>query len=81
MTEDQKLLMRYLIDLKAPWYLTILMADMMWAEESILKLFEYIVKNPNAEYLELYDVAHKIASENGTLDYYEEEYEDDTVES
>lgn len=70
MSEDQKLLMRYLVDIKTPMHCALLIVNMMWEENTIMKLFGYIVEHPEADYNELYEIAYKIASEAGTLNDY-----------
>ena len=81
MTEDQNLLARYLIDLKAPMTCGLFIVGCMETEEMIMEMFKYIVDHPEAEYHELYLFACKLASKYGILDDCKKESEDDTVES
>ncbi len=68
MREDQKLLMRYLIDLKAPWDCTLFIVGCLDTDELIMEMFQYIVEHPDAEYQELYEVTCKIAEREGILE-------------
>ena len=54
MTESQKLLARYLIDLKTPMTCGLFIVGCMETEEMIMEMFKYIVEHPEAEYHELY---------------------------
>ena len=73
MSEGQKLLMKYLVSINSPMDCTLLIVDMMWEERTIRKLFKYILENQDSDYLQLYEIAYKIASEEGTLNYYPKE--------
>lgn len=70
MSEDQKLLMRYLVDIKAPMDCAILIVGSLWKEEQLMEMFKYITEHPEAGYHELYIIACRIASKTGFFDDY-----------
>lgn len=68
MTEDQKLLTRYLVDLNTPIATGLFIVGSLWRDDLVMEMFGYIAEHPEAEYPELYDVACRIAAREGTLD-------------
>ena len=69
--DNQELLAKYLTELGAPPTCTLFVVGTLWEDRLIMKMFEYIANNPNADYDEIYKVANQIAIENGTLKYYD----------
>ena len=68
MTEDQKLLTKYLVDLNTPLPDMLFIVGSLWRDDLVMEMFGYIAEHPEAEYPELYDVACRIAAREGTLD-------------
>ena len=67
MTENQKLLARYLIDLKTPMTCGLFIVGCLQTDEMVMEMFQYIADHPEAEYQELYSFACKIATREGVL--------------
>ena len=67
MTEDQRLLTKYLVDLNTPLTYILSIVGSLWRDDLVMEMFQYIAEHPDAEYPELYSVACKIASREGTL--------------
>lgn len=65
MDEEQKLLMKYMVELGAPMDCAIVTVGSLWKHSQFLQMFEYIIEHPEASYHELYLVANRIyAREN-----------------
>lgn len=67
MTENQKLLARYLIDLKSPMTCGLFIVGCLETDELVMEMFQYIVEHPEADYHELYLVTCRIAEREGIL--------------
>ena len=68
MTENQKLLARYLGCLNTPIICGLFIVGCLDTDELVMEMFQYIADHPKADYQELYEVTCRIAEREGLLE-------------
>ena len=64
--EAQTLLIEYLVYKNAPRITILAIVGMLWQVGAIMEMFDYIVDNQSADYLQLYKMSLKIAQKYNT---------------